>query len=703
MFFSVGRIILCALLIVQIVGCAKEGESQDQPIVVQPKTGAGTCLSSFSEHFERYTQGKMSQRQVNGFWNCISGAINEFTQITTGDVGGNYSPEAIWTFLHKYFLVNQRIDSNLLMSFMEIKRVLIGGTINRVTKNELLALSQFVDLLRLVSLDLNSHITIVVHSKVGATAEEVVSANIAVERALTRLGQWLVSRGQSYDFSKLQALVDGLAAASEDPDSWKSIQENVEVLAKAKSITVGLPIETIVSHQWQPLMRVLSEASGLILNWKYGHAPGVIDSFAKPVMKDSLARVAKILENGVLARENTQTSLALKEFDELFLLLESHEWLGKDVKAESLTKAFRWLVARLLSRPSLNSPVGEVLTIEHLVVLKNYLNDWKEVSAFVSKWPGDSSLQPRVNDFKQVLESAWDLVLDEHGRLTFESDRVFDISSLQVLAWQFMGISWLKESYLAAGIEEMGRDEMMLAVGEVLPLIQSFGFLLETELEVYKRLIVWADLFMPSSDGNKLVHAHEATHFLSFLVSSYRAGNIWLEESKNACGELADSQCARDTLWIQRDLIFRSMPGLANHANHKSLEEWQVFTKKVEKTALGEIQTVAWTSGDTVLYFMLVHYLETFVKRFDSSENGSIDLAESLVAFPVFKLNIESLGVPEYNVEPFFTFLLKYGEKHFNRYGGLTEFQYWKRHRELWVYESNRDMLINILYELNKP
>lgn len=701
--------LLFALLLVLLAGCSNEGEKYGEGIQVESKVGATSCLTHFADHMTAYFDGRLAEKEIRSFWDCTAGAVDEFAKITTGSAGGEYTPEGLWSFLHKYFLVNQVVDSKLLRSVMEAKRVIVGGSTERVTKAELELLIGFLNEMKAVSVELNPHIRIITQTEARATDEQLAAANSSIERALLRLSGWMTRRNQDYSFVQLREFFDGLARNSSTPETLLRWRDGVPILAQAKAIAVGLPKESVAASQWQAFFLSAGTGYGLLLNWRYGFQQDLFGAFPRPLMRDTLDRFADVLEQGVMARQRLNSSIGLVEFDALFSLLEEQRLLGT-IKATSLSSGLRWVVARLLSRTDVTRlPVNQGIEMRHVKVLRDILNDWDDVSLFADRWPGGKPSQPRVREFAALLDSSWPLLVDAEGRVQFSSggaSALYDPKSLHVLAWQFMVVSWLRDAFVPAGSIEMEIQQMEIAVKEVLPLIQSFGYLSETGLDVYKRLQKEADLFMPSSDGNLTIGIEEGTNFLSFLVSSYKAGEFWNSQVGVSCGQPADPHCFRDALFKSRDRTLESMPGLKQMFATKGLSDWQDFSKLVETTVMKGPAVKPWVTGDRVLFFMLLHYLESFVQRYDSDASGLISELESMFAFNVFQENLERLfsplGMPSEDVKPFFTFLLKNGETYFNRYGGQIEFIHWKLHPEEWKYDSNRYTLVNILYELSK-
>jgi hypothetical protein len=692
------------------VSCARESEPSNAPIVVQPKTKGAKCLSQVGVYFSQFKEGQLSQEENAKFWNCLSSAVAEFSLITTGDRNGNYDPAALWRFLHKYFLVGQNVDAGLLKSLMEIKRVGVGGSTKIVTKAELARVGALIEELKALSENLRPHMRIISQTAETADAKEIAEANAALSDAMARLATWVKSNNQTYSFAQMQEFVEGLARNSENKDGWKSWISSIKIISQAKGIVVSLPAEVILVDQWPKIFATISEGYGLLLQAHYQLRGHLIQSLSSPVIRDMAAQIVDMLEKGIRARGENLAAIPVQEFDDLLDAVGEAGWFGKEVKKNALSDAFHWAVGRLLMRE--DSRVLEQIqtfNLSHIRALRAFLKDWSDLSDFSEHWPNGSTNSERVREFESVLKTSWPLIADKYDRTQYPNAGEmpqYDSHSLEILSWQFLAIAWIRDSYVANGKREMATENMQLAVSEVLPLIQNFNYLLTQKLTVYKRLMKEGDLFMPSSDGNLLIGVAEGTHFLNGIVSAMFAGYVWDDAVGTSCGTPADTACYSDMFYQQRDTVMASMPRLKRMFDGQTLEQWREFFKKIQVTALGDVESEPWNLGDRTLVWMLLDYLENFVQKYDSNQNETISLPEAKVVFATFDKNLQKLfaplGMPEEEVYPFFTFMMNYGETYFDRFGGQIEFIHWKHTPENWQFESNRYRLTNILFELSK-
>jgi hypothetical protein len=63
---------------------------------------------------------------------------------------------------------------------------------------------------------------------------------------------------------------------------------------------------------------------------------------------------------------------------------------------------------------------------------------------------------------------------------------------------------------------------------------------------------------------------------------------------------------------------------------------------------------------------------------------------------------LSPVGMPQDEVQPFYTFMMKFGDTPFTMWGGPIAFNYWKWHKNEWAFEADRTTLMSILNQLSK-
>ncbi len=233
---------LCALAIFGFVGCSLEDQPTKEPIVVHK--GGADCLAEMGDKLSAYFEGKMSNPEVAEFWDCTAHAISEYERLTAGEGDANrYKPENVLRFLEKHFMGDVKVSNELLYSLMEVKRVVLAGKTDVITRAELHGLIEFIAVLKEVSQDLNPYARVLFLQGETASDEEILAASEAFRSGLKRLAIWLDQRRESYSFQQLETLLDQLDEMAEkqfdDADVFERFRAGMDVLPAVKAILLA--------------------------------------------------------------------------------------------------------------------------------------------------------------------------------------------------------------------------------------------------------------------------------------------------------------------------------------------------------------------------------------------------------------------------------------------------------------------------------
>ena len=105
-----------------------------------------------------------------------------------------------------------------------------------------------------------------------------------------------------------------------------------------------------------------------------------------------------------------------------------------------------------------------------------------------------------------------------------------------------------------------------------------------------------------------------------------------------------------------------------------------------------------------LMQFMVLHFIETYMAKYDSNHDQLIEESESITAFPVFQLVLQNIvvgqGLTDADAEPIYTYLFKYGSPP-TGFGGDLQYLEWKNESSSWSYSADRTVLADILSALN--
>lgn len=702
----------CLACLFFVAACSNENQRNQQPIRVDLK-GGGDCLSNFGTRVSDYTDGKMNDAEIGVFWDCVGKAINDYEILTHGDQSaGSYTPQAIRRFLQRYFIKNRQLDDPLLNSIMEVKRVLLSGTAESITREELQRLQEFIALMKELSVQLNPHVKVAFMSADSASDEEVIAAGAAFENSLDRLGQWLAARGQEYTFTQMLAFVERLEtwmkANGENPDLFEKLRKGFDVLPASKRILIAGSERSIAPQEWPSVMKALGQGYMPFLAVKYAFKKDLNSALVRGVLPLGLDRAGELLERGASA--HPQGEIPLSEFRELFEQMSKAGWLDEDYSVDAVMNAFTWALRRPLAvqdgvaRETLADEPSAV-TAGHLRVLRENMSTWTMLYNYAA---GQGQLQGELGaKFDMVIKASRAAEWDNEGRLTYPTNAKagWTRESLTRMVWPFVVINMLKEAYVGRAADHMNEEQMVTATSEIVPMLQQFGWLKTTKPTVGKKLLREADVFTAASNGNLVIEMPEGVRYLAYVGSAFRAAQLWLEQVEKSCPG-KEAKCVRAHGSDLNKDILTPLPRLKAFLRGKPKGKFAAYTIAAEETILDRQVEGEYGTADMLQVWMIFQYIENFVQRFDTDSSELISLNESKPAYGVFGPTLEkllsNLGLPPEELDAFFTFLLKYGDTPFTMFGGQIYWNHWRWHRNDWVLQSDRDKLMGILNQLSK-
>lgn len=695
--------LLIALVSLTIVMCAREGTSRDPAFDVQLQQKSD-CLTEFGDNISNYFKGRLTRGEVVEFWDCTAKSIKEFQRLTAGENGGpNYTPQALRRFVFKHFYKKRQLSDDLLNSAMELKRVLLSGTNRAVTREELSLLQDFLTEMKVVTLELHPHVKVLFGSNTTPASDaEVEQAARAFQRATQRLGTWFDRFQQPYTFEHMRILLVSLKDWMKDNPQSLDVLDKMEralpALSSAKTILLSGRPELVEGHRWIELMRLVDRAFHIYLEFRHGFDEHLNAGLIRNSMPEAIHVFADLLDEGVAARGGPGIPFA--EWQTLFERIEQSKLMSSEFTAAALRPAFDWLVIRTLG----GGTPSEEVTAAHVRNLRRQAGIWKNILARVN---GESYVDvPEWRQFEAILNGSAPLGWDKEGRLEHkrQGPTTWTQDNRRRMVWPFVILNWIRESYVGPA-NQMTEDQMMAAVAEILPMLQNFGWMTTTKLSIGKRLVREADLFMEISNGDSFLQLGEAVHYLGFVASGFRVAQLWLEEADQKCGG-REAVCVRNLATKADSVALVAMPHLRQAVLSEPPEKFAKYMRAAEETVLGKVVSGPMGTKDVLQVLQLVQYVEVFLKLYDRSNQETIDLAESMVAYQKYGPTLSRLlsrnGFPPEEVLAFYTFMMKYGDTPFAMLGGGVVFLNWKIKRNDWAFEADRFVLMSILNQLSK-
>jgi hypothetical protein len=660
-----------------VIGCSKGSVPDNQ---VHLNYASTACFKGMGQRFQDFFKGGGSATDMHTNWSCMTQVLNDFSRINETSV---FPQDQLKSFINDHYDLG--LTDATMQSVMKFKQVLVGGSLDAVTKAEI----------NLLVLDLNSLDTIsnalapftpILFGDANATStdDQWNKAYMTFAGQLPKLAAMLSSQNLPYAFADLQtfaiALADQFGAAN---DSFiRKLGKLIPAVGSAKVILISGPNDQMLPKEWMPL---LSSVGTSYLTFKSAmrtmdlHPNDVSLALNEPRLFGAVQNIVQILNSAVQARANKQISF--NEIRNLLNQLNDGGMYSTSFTVDQAMFALNFLVVKIFPAPS---AALDALDALHMAEMQKFAARWKTVLTAYTQ--GKASTIP---DFAASIQADnWSLNLDDGGRLVVPpgtaSVRLEFPAIYSIMEW--FGQKW--------GPVPLNQDQFHVAVTDVLSLLHNFGWLASTKDDVYLRLIREANLFMPSSNGNMQLELNEAFQYAVFALSSYRSSHALILATNKTCGD-NDFFCFQNSLFANRATLFSNLPNLnkwlGNDANL-----FAAYTK--------DVNTIVGTSE--LMEFMIVNYIETFMQRFDANRDGLITISEAETAFkvygPVLVGMLAENNVPQSDVSPLYAWLFAYGKKPGNDLSDSLHWLWWKENFTSWSCSADRKTLASILAALIK-
>ena len=676
MCFKAGVIV--ALLLVT-VGCAKNSQDPEAGANFQLAIGATNCLDGMGTKFQGFFAGTGAEADIHSVWTCATKILQDFSQYTEGATPGHYTAAELQGFLNKYYFP-AGISNDTIKSTLKLKQLVAGGVGDDVTSGELQSLIQAITVLDAATHDAFPVAKLLfTDADLNAQEADWFAAYTVMSGVVQRLSQLLAQSGQDYAFSDFQLLLQAWAVQLNLPKDHLlfKLAAGVPALASGKAVLIAGSATMVQSTEWQPLLSMLTTGYSyyrMLARLTLPQDPSALLGAARlPWLVEG---VIGLLDQGVGRRPNKQ--IALSEIHDFLTGMQSQGFFPTAFTADQATTALQLFINKIFAAPL--APV-DTLTDQTVSQMRSLLRNWTTYDAALVTQDFSNAAEFGAS----VRPAGIPMSFDGQGRLQLPGGPlglVHEFSAIYA-ALEFSAMKW--------GTWPLSQTALDTMTSDCLTVLHALNLLTATTATVSKTLMRESNLFVLSSNGDLILDKAEAFQYAVYALSGYRSSRALSAASTSCAGNVS---CISSQLYQNRSTLLANFPGLLAWLNSDP-SLWAPFNQD-----LGAIVgTDQW-----LLQFVVIHYIETFMARFDQDHNQLIDLNESMVAFPVFHPILSILlpqnGLAESDVEPMYTFLFKYGNIPTNLSGGGLSYLFWKNSPGSWAYSSNRQILAGILTSL---
>lgn len=249
------------VLTVALTGCGLSINDKP-PVVKNPDFRAGEkaqCLSEVLPTLSRFVQGTANSQSIEETWDCFAVGINLYSTYIRGRQENQYTPRELVKFFEDYFLKDVKINDRLLGEIMKIKQIVVGGSADYLTRDELTRLVEVSKQFKVMSLKALPYMKVYTFNwKVSTykTLENDVhyfeDANATIQEVAKDLATIISKNDKSYTISNMVVLMDEMSKLY--GTNWPAVQDLEKVLPlvyKLKKTLAGGEEASIASNEWR--------------------------------------------------------------------------------------------------------------------------------------------------------------------------------------------------------------------------------------------------------------------------------------------------------------------------------------------------------------------------------------------------------------------------------------------------------------------
>lgn len=388
-------------------GCSLNvGEKKKDSSAMQVGSEELTCLSQVGEKIEGYFGAKMEIEETKSFFQCVETSFDLFQQYTKGADTDSYSADEVRRFLEEKFLYPKKISDDFLLAAMQLKQVLLGGSVDTITHGEferlktvLRALSEASVLMEPYMAALNSQVAAQKYPDPRERAQRIKEARVAITRMAQLVGDRIGRFSQPYKLENLGAFLTELTRfIYGDGDKVVRAQHWSQLITRMAPILTGGMSEALEPGQWTDLVDsafgwyVLVQRFPVELLFTGGVWQGFGLTTFDEVMNDSFHLIREALSR----QKNGEISFSALE--NLFSSLRSLDLLPP-VWSSQIVREVLPLIGKILGDVQVNPSQRQAqgVSLPMVAAAESEFFSWSEVQKqLVDSFPVDSSDKGRA-------------------------------------------------------------------------------------------------------------------------------------------------------------------------------------------------------------------------------------------------------------------------------------------------------------------
>lgn len=713
-------------------------------------SGAG-CISTALPNLQNFFNAQTTDDQAAQTWSCLSGAVQTFEKyVRSEENSADFTPAEFRSFIEKYFMGQMTISDQLLSEVMRLKQVLIGGTMDQISHNDLLQVEKFLNALEKEARALNPHMKVFANvmnpSQITANEVDVNFAEMQLIESARRLGQLFNGSQTAYKVSDFQTLMSELSLLYDQlGHHWSGpeyIIGKLGAFSNAKAFFLSPNPNNVESKEWPDLFSTAAQLYGIWMRVSYilNPTPRLTTGYGLAQLILTMNKGFEIVQASMNRKENKEIS-----FDAFNNLLTTVFDLGIINNPKLIKKTLLNLAAPIFFKvysPQIAGVRAVPSGLDHRIftMMKDDFDGWAEMQQLYDSItmnlpspqnsPSLTQIQSLWKNLKPIHKLQYDEIAEflarknpqqfnSNGTLIFEKNiagRTLDQPAFTGINWRRIFVSSLIRGYADdpsfhfAGVT---KDQFHQFYYDINQLGIDLHFLDPRVSNIWSSLFLYAHLFLFSGDTNPRLSFEQGMDIISYSMSAGQMSRRAYNDLAAICPNLQldvynlpmlDVDCYRSNFRLNFGYYFQELPHWTAAASNWTETQWNDFMVSIETLArVHGNSNQPMESADLDKASNVFEYIESMYVLFDSDNSGTISLNESMNFYPLIESSLAAAsGINDDTLnESIFTYIMKWGVAPTKDFMGLAKLFLWKLFKNNWAYDEDRIQMIKVLNALS--
>ncbi|MBU6154454.1 MAG: hypothetical protein KGP28_09155 [Bdellovibrionales bacterium] len=213
-----------------------------------------------------YSTSEADQNKILETFGCIDRALEIFAGFTRGASPDSYSSRELQVFANRYLPENSPIGDLFIQSIFQLKRAIVGGAVNSLTKSEIKELQTKLSRFAGIIAPFAGHIEVLIKPG-SAPARTRREASVALSRFVMEFSEILTNSPNPLDWKDLTLFIRELELFTDNGEAsaLSFVREQLPVFQYVKLLLVGGSESSIETAKWKPIFNSISHFYSALL------------------------------------------------------------------------------------------------------------------------------------------------------------------------------------------------------------------------------------------------------------------------------------------------------------------------------------------------------------------------------------------------------------------------------------------------------